>query len=180
MTNFEFFLLFSNFQLISNCLLCFRFDLGFWFFSLVKVCRFLAVLNLLEKDNYWVRIRSLCKNLFWQQYCLSLLVVFLHFVFRLHHFATSFRVLFGFMYTLWGIKTCWCYARSLSQVERKLKTRKMEVQIISKQNVKPSSPTPSPLRNFKLFLLDQLATAPYAPILLFYPMNKAILMSPKD
>ena len=48
----------------------------------------------------------------------------------------------------------------------------MEVQIISKQNVKPSSPRPSPLRNFKLSLLDQLVTVPYAPILLFYPMNK--------
>jgi hypothetical protein len=50
----------------------------------------------------------------------------------------------------------------------------MEVQIISKQNVKPSSPTPSPLRNFKLSLLDQLVTVPYAPILLFYPMNKKV------
>jgi hypothetical protein len=50
----------------------------------------------------------------------------------------------------------------------------MEVQIISKQNVKPSSPTPSPLRNFKLSLLDQLVTVPYAPILLFYPVNKKV------
>jgi hypothetical protein len=50
----------------------------------------------------------------------------------------------------------------------------MEVQIISKQNVRPSSPTPPHLRNFKLSLLDQLVTVPYAPILLFYPMNKKV------
>uniref|UniRef100_A0A6N2K3E9 Uncharacterized protein n=1 Tax=Salix viminalis TaxID=40686 RepID=A0A6N2K3E9_SALVM len=47
----------------------------------------------------------------------------------------------------------------------------MEVQIISKQNVRPSSPTPPHLRNFKLSLLDQLIPVPYAPILLYYPMN---------
>lgn len=48
---------------------------------------------------------------------------------------------------------------------------KMEVQIISKQNVRPSSPTPPHLRNFKLSLLDQLIPVPYAPLLLYYPMN---------
>ncbi|KAL3603219.1 hypothetical protein D5086_004078 [Populus alba] len=47
----------------------------------------------------------------------------------------------------------------------------MEVQIISKQNVRPSSPTPPHLRNFKLSLLDQLIPVPYAPLLLYYPMN---------
>ncbi|CAK7346039.1 unnamed protein product [Dovyalis caffra] len=47
----------------------------------------------------------------------------------------------------------------------------MEVQIISKQSVKPSSPTPPHLRNYKLSLLDQLNPASYTSILLFYPMN---------
>ncbi|CAK7346037.1 unnamed protein product [Dovyalis caffra] len=47
----------------------------------------------------------------------------------------------------------------------------MEVQIISKQNLKPSSPTRPHLRNFKLSLLDQLVPTPYAPIILFYPMD---------
>jgi hypothetical protein len=47
----------------------------------------------------------------------------------------------------------------------------MEVQIISKQNVRPSSPRPPHLRNFKLSLLDQLIPVPYAPLLLYYPMN---------
>ncbi|KDP36802.1 hypothetical protein JCGZ_08093 [Jatropha curcas] len=48
----------------------------------------------------------------------------------------------------------------------------MEVQIISKENVKPSSPTPPHLKIFKLSLLDQFMPSPYAPIVLFYPMIK--------
>ena len=49
----------------------------------------------------------------------------------------------------------------------------MEVGIVSKEQVKPSSPTPSHLRTFKLSLLvlDQLIPAPYAPIILFFPIN---------
>ncbi|KAK8580766.1 hypothetical protein V6N12_071018 [Hibiscus sabdariffa] len=45
---------------------------------------------------------------------------------------------------------------------------KMDVQIISTQLIKPSSPTPPHLKIFKLSLLDQLIPAPYAPIILFY------------
>ncbi|KAL2529663.1 HXXXD-type acyl-transferase family protein [Forsythia ovata] len=45
----------------------------------------------------------------------------------------------------------------------------MNIEIISKEKIKPSSSTPNHLRNFKLCLLDQLIPAPYAPILLFYP-----------
>ncbi|KAL3505487.1 hypothetical protein ACH5RR_035328 [Cinchona calisaya] len=45
----------------------------------------------------------------------------------------------------------------------------MDVQIISQVILKPSSPTPSHLKIFKLSLLDQLIPAPYAPIVLFYP-----------
>lgn len=44
-----------------------------------------------------------------------------------------------------------------------------EVQIISREFIKPSSPTPPHLKTFKLSLLDQLIPAPYAPIVLFYP-----------
>ncbi|MBA0720490.1 hypothetical protein Golax_008107 [Gossypium laxum] len=47
----------------------------------------------------------------------------------------------------------------------------MEVEIISTQLVKPSSPTPPHLKIFKLSLLDHLIPAPYAPIILFYPMD---------
>lgn len=46
-----------------------------------------------------------------------------------------------------------------------------EVQIISREFIKPSSPTPHHLKTFKLSLLDQLIPAPYAPIVLFYPNN---------
>ncbi|XWS20856.1 hypothetical protein CRYUN_Cryun30bG0004800 [Craigia yunnanensis] len=47
----------------------------------------------------------------------------------------------------------------------------MEVEIISTQYIKPSSPTPQHLKIFKLSLLDQLIPSPYAPIILFYPMD---------
>ncbi|XP_050214605.1 stemmadenine O-acetyltransferase-like [Mercurialis annua] len=47
----------------------------------------------------------------------------------------------------------------------------MEVQFISKQNVRPSSPTPPHLRIFKLSILDQLIPSAYAPIVLFYSVN---------
>ncbi|XP_061341281.1 stemmadenine O-acetyltransferase-like [Gastrolobium bilobum] len=45
---------------------------------------------------------------------------------------------------------------------------KVEVEIISREDIKPSSPTPSHLRVFKLSLLDQLVPSPYAPTILFY------------
>lgn len=53
----------------------------------------------------------------------------------------------------------------------KAKTMKMEVGIVSKEQVKPSSPTPSHLKTFKFSLLDQLILAPYGPVILFYPIN---------
>ncbi|KAI3896281.1 hypothetical protein MKW92_001545 [Papaver armeniacum] len=45
----------------------------------------------------------------------------------------------------------------------------MKVQVISKEIIKPSSPTPPRLRNFKLSLLDQLLPPFYVPIVIFYP-----------
>ncbi|KAM3304433.1 stemmadenine O-acetyltransferase-like [Capsicum chacoense] len=45
----------------------------------------------------------------------------------------------------------------------------MKVQVISRENIQPSSPTPNHLKKFNLCLLDQLIPAPYAPIVLFYP-----------
>uniref|UniRef100_A0A2P2LNW4 BAHD acyltransferase At5g47980-like n=1 Tax=Rhizophora mucronata TaxID=61149 RepID=A0A2P2LNW4_RHIMU len=42
------------------------------------------------------------------------------------------------------------------------------VQIVAKQTVKPSSPTPDHLRNFKLCLLDQLSPAAHGSVILFY------------
>ncbi|KAI3750721.1 hypothetical protein L2E82_21483 [Cichorium intybus] len=43
------------------------------------------------------------------------------------------------------------------------------VEIISRENIKPSSPTPPHLKTFNLSILDQLIPAPYAPIILYYP-----------
>ena len=53
----------------------------------------------------------------------------------------------------------------------------LEVDIVSKEHIKPSFPTPSHLRNYKLSLLDQLIPAPYAPIVLFYPNNDGTNLS---
>ncbi|GKD18109.1 vinorine synthase-like protein [Tanacetum coccineum] len=45
----------------------------------------------------------------------------------------------------------------------------MEVEIISKEIIKPSSPTPPHLKTFKLSVLDQVVNVPYASLILFYP-----------
>jgi hypothetical protein len=44
----------------------------------------------------------------------------------------------------------------------------MAVEIITREAVKPSSPTPDHLREFNLRLLDQLAPVAYEPLVLFY------------
>ncbi|XP_048133465.1 stemmadenine O-acetyltransferase-like [Rhodamnia argentea] len=52
----------------------------------------------------------------------------------------------------------------------------MKVEAVSTETIKPSSPTPSHLRNFKLCLLDQLAPPFYVPVILFYssPDDKVV------
>ncbi|KAK1565348.1 hypothetical protein Q3G72_024546 [Acer saccharum] len=42
------------------------------------------------------------------------------------------------------------------------------VKIITRETIKPSSPTPDHLRNYNLCLLDQLCPSMYSPIVLFY------------
>ncbi|XP_062163092.1 stemmadenine O-acetyltransferase-like [Alnus glutinosa] len=49
----------------------------------------------------------------------------------------------------------------------------MEVEIISKEYIKPSSPTPPNLKTHKLSFLDQFIPTAYVPIILFYPMNQS-------
>ncbi|KAI3783280.1 hypothetical protein L1987_42357 [Smallanthus sonchifolius] len=49
------------------------------------------------------------------------------------------------------------------------------IQIISKENIIPSSPTPQHLKSYNLSILDQLIPAPYAPIILYYPNDQANL-----
>ncbi|KAL1366927.1 hypothetical protein AAHE18_02G013700 [Arachis hypogaea] len=46
---------------------------------------------------------------------------------------------------------------------------KIKVEIISRENIRPSSPTLSPLRTFKYSILDQLVPFPHAVAILFYP-----------
>ncbi|KAI3923166.1 hypothetical protein MKW92_039578 [Papaver armeniacum] len=43
------------------------------------------------------------------------------------------------------------------------------VEVISKETIKPTTPTPYHLRNFSLSLLDQYFPPVYVPIILFYP-----------
>ncbi|KAJ9165871.1 hypothetical protein P3X46_020689 [Hevea brasiliensis] len=44
----------------------------------------------------------------------------------------------------------------------------MEIEIISRDSVKPSSPTPCHLRTYKLSLLDQLMPSTHVPVIFFY------------
>jgi shikimate O-hydroxycinnamoyltransferase len=48
----------------------------------------------------------------------------------------------------------------------------MNLEIISKEIIRPSSPTPHNLRNHKLSFLDQLALTTFTPIILFYHAKK--------
>ncbi|KAL8150042.1 epi-neemfruitin B 7-O-acetyltransferse L7AT-like [Apium graveolens] len=47
----------------------------------------------------------------------------------------------------------------------------MKVEIISEENIKPSSATPQHLKIFKLCLLDHLIPAPFVPMVLYFPIN---------
>ncbi|XP_050230871.1 stemmadenine O-acetyltransferase-like [Mercurialis annua] len=47
----------------------------------------------------------------------------------------------------------------------------MEVERISEDFIKPSSPTPLHLKTFKICLLDQFMTPAYVPMIFFYPNN---------
>ncbi|XP_030970373.1 stemmadenine O-acetyltransferase-like [Quercus lobata] len=54
----------------------------------------------------------------------------------------------------------------------------MNVEIISKEIIKPSSPTPHHLRKFKLSFLDQLAPLFHFPIIWFYDSKKFVDVEP--
>ena len=47
-----------------------------------------------------------------------------------------------------------------------------KVEIIKRETIKPSSPTPSHLKTYKLSLLDQLTPVVYVNIVFFYPKNE--------
>ena len=47
----------------------------------------------------------------------------------------------------------------------------IEVEVISIDTIKPSSPTPAHLLHFQLSFLDQVLTPIFIPIIIFYPMD---------
>lgn len=53
----------------------------------------------------------------------------------------------------------------------------MDVRVTSRKLIKPSSPTPNHLRNFKLSCIDQLAPAAYGSFIFYYPANGNITVS---
>ncbi|XP_024035873.1 vinorine synthase [Citrus clementina] len=55
--------------------------------------------------------------------------------------------------------------------KRSIKSATSDVQIISTEVIKPSSPTPKHLRTYKLSLLDQLFSKIYVPLVFFYSAN---------
>ncbi|KAJ4702258.1 vinorine synthase-like [Melia azedarach] len=57
---------------------------------------------------------------------------------------------------------------------------KMEVEMISKECIKPSSPTPCHLKNHKLSLFDLYLPPIYVPIVLYYPFNQDTNLSPSQ
>ncbi|XP_004310181.1 PREDICTED: vinorine synthase-like [Fragaria vesca subsp. vesca] len=48
---------------------------------------------------------------------------------------------------------------------------KVEVEVVSKEIITPSSPTPAHLRHYQLSSLDQLSPLVYNPLVLFYEFN---------
>ncbi|XP_052206939.1 uncharacterized protein LOC127811267 [Diospyros lotus] len=67
-----------------------------------------------------------------------------------------------------------CVKRNyLALVALQFHSIKMEIQAVSREFIKPSSPTPSHLRTFTISLLDQLLPSAYVPIVFHYPISDA-------
>jgi shikimate O-hydroxycinnamoyltransferase len=65
------------------------------------------------------------------------------------------------------------FARASELPKSPCRKAEMEVEIISKEYIKPSSPSPPNLKTHKLSFLDQFFPTVYVPIILFYPMNQS-------
>ncbi|KAL5984081.1 hypothetical protein ACLOJK_018183 [Asimina triloba] len=52
------------------------------------------------------------------------------------------------------------------------KQKMLKVQVISREMMKPSTPTPPHLRSYKLTLIDRYCPASYVPFIFFYPNNE--------
>lgn len=49
---------------------------------------------------------------------------------------------------------------------------KMKIEVVSKELLRPSSPTPTQLRDFKLSFIDERIPPSYAPLILYYSFNE--------
>lgn len=49
----------------------------------------------------------------------------------------------------------------------------MKIEILSTQSIKPSSPTPQELRDFKLSFIDERIPSYYTPLILYYSSNES-------
>ncbi|KAI3938207.1 hypothetical protein MKW92_023083, partial [Papaver armeniacum] len=47
----------------------------------------------------------------------------------------------------------------------------MKVEVVSRETLKPSSPTTHYLKSFNLSLLDQLSPPFHVPLIIYYPIN---------
>ncbi|OMO81483.1 Transferase [Corchorus olitorius] len=56
---------------------------------------------------------------------------------------------------------------------------KLKVEVMSKEIIKPLSPTPDKLRHYQLSFLDQVSPPVYNPLILFYPMTKCNIQADK-
>ncbi|XP_052206944.1 vinorine synthase-like [Diospyros lotus] len=54
----------------------------------------------------------------------------------------------------------------------------MEIQVVSREYIKPSSPTPSHLRTFTISLLNQLVSTGYVPLVFHHPIPDASSIKP--
>ncbi|XP_059657763.1 stemmadenine O-acetyltransferase-like [Cornus florida] len=48
---------------------------------------------------------------------------------------------------------------------------KIEVEVVSTETIKPSTPTPNHLRHYQLSYLDQISPPVFMPLVFFYPLN---------
>ncbi|XP_030449746.1 stemmadenine O-acetyltransferase-like [Syzygium oleosum] len=55
----------------------------------------------------------------------------------------------------------------------------MEVEVVSRDTIKPSSPTPDHLRHYKLSFLDQIQVPVFMPLVIFFPRDDGVSLDEK-
>lgn len=55
----------------------------------------------------------------------------------------------------------------------------MEVEVVSRDTIKPSSPTPDHLRHYKLSFLDQIQVPVFMPLVIFFPRDDVVSLDEK-